>query len=341
MRLASLARRKATLLTAASLLAACGDQDVSGPAASEFEVGIVAMVEAPSVTDWPSGNVLRVSVTRNGASVGGAVVSAGQARMEERGDYYEPATPPDFAMDSLIAIEVRLPGFTRRDTLAAPTPSRIVAPMPGADLRGCSFFALEWRVLPDADSAWILVEGDGGATLTVAASQGSATISAPTFAQPAARVRVLSLERASAFRPDRAFPAIIPSGVHRLAWSAPIDINLDPRSPLEVATPESLFVAFEVDDSVRIVWSPDTARVHRLTVSTQFYAEGNLRWQIVSDDGFLPPVVFGALPAGSRACAPAGGVPGPIQPGVEYFVEVIGKRHSGSVRGIPLAGTKK
>jgi hypothetical protein len=328
-------------LVALSVLAACGDQEVSGPTPSEFQVGIVAMVGAPSGIEWPSGDVLRVSVTRNGAPVEGAIVSAGEARMEERSDYYEPATAPDFGSDSLIAIEVRLPGFTYRDTLTAPTPALVLAPMSGADLRGCGFVAFEWRGSPDVDSAWVLIEGDSSATVAVTGARGSATIAAPSFTQASARVRVLSLERPSAFPHDRAFPAIIPAGSHHLAWSEPIEILLDPQSPLEVAAPESLFVALEAQgDTVRILWAPDTVRVHRLTVSTQFFAEGNLRWQIVSDDGFLSPVLFGSAPAGSRACAPAG-APGPIQPGVEYFVEVIGKRHAGSTRDIPLAARNK
>jgi len=331
----------AAILAAAAIAAGCGDSEVDGPNASDpFHVGILVIAGSAGRPGWPDGDAVRVSVARDGAPVAGTIVTLDGGELVDRGDYYEPPSPLTLGAGDSLAFAVRLPGFTRRDTIAMPQRPRILGPPENADLLGCGAIEIEWSRFAGASGAWLAIDGATGETAVFAvrdAQASSAIIPAPRLASDDARVAVLALSTPiDPFRPDAPLPSLVPSGVHRLAWSAPRAVLLDPASPLETDAPESLAVWFESGDSVRVAWSPDSVRVRRLTISTQFFAEGNLRWEIDSEEGFLPPVAFGRVPDGARACVPLGRTPAPIDAGVEYLIEVTGARHTGRGRGVPV-----
>lgn len=331
----------AAILTAAVTGGGCGDSDVDGLGALDrFDVGILVVDESGGRAGWPDGDVARVSLARDGTPVHGAIVTVNGAALADRGDYYEPPTPLDLEPLDTLAFAVRLPGFTRRDTVFVTEPPRILGPPENADLRGCGAIEVEWSRFAGASGAWVAIDGDAGEEAVFASRDpqaSAAIVSVPHLDASGARVRVLALATPlDAFRPDAPPPALVPAGVHVLAWSAPRRVLLDPGNPLETFEPESLSVRFEAGDTVRIAWTPDTVRVRRLTISTQFFAEGNLRWEIDSPGGFLPPVAFGRVPDGARACVPLERAPAPMEPGVEYLIEAAGARHTGRGRGVPI-----
>ncbi|MFN0151981.1 MAG: hypothetical protein ACKVU1_14875 [bacterium] len=331
----------AAILAAPGFFAGCADSDVDGPGASDrFDVGILVIAGNAGRAGWPDGDAIRVSVVHDGAPIGDAIVTANGATLTDRGDFYE--LPPPFELQPFesLAFAVRLPSFAQRDTLLVPERPRILGPLENADLTGCGSIEIEWSRFTGAGGAWVVVDGAGGETAAFGSrdAQGSlAIIPVPRLSSNDASISVLALSApVDSFRPDAPLRRVIPAGVHRLAWSTPRAVRLDPASPLETNTPDSLTTWFESGDSVRIAWSPDSVRVRRLSISTQFFAEGNLRWEIVSPEGFLPPVTFARVPDGARACAPLARTPAPIEAGVEYLIELTGAGHTGRGRGVPL-----
>ncbi len=332
-------RRLGRSLAAAILLSGCASQSVEEIRPAPFDVGILLLAGSPSLAGWPAGDALRVSVTRADAPVAGAEAALDGAPLASRGAYLEPSGPLDWAPDSQHVVTVRVGTSTWVDTLRVPSTPILFDPSAGANLRGCADLFVSWSAFDGAAGAWILIEDSGGGRVARAARDPdvtSAVTSLPALAPGAALVGVLVLSAPlDSFPPDQALRETVPPGRHVLAWTELAATLLDSANPLETDTPDTLFVTFLPGDTARIAWSPDTVRAARVVVSRQVLAEGNLVWEIASDAGMLPPIDYGTLPADGRACVPPTGAPTPLAQGVEYLVEVIGRRHIGTARGVP------
>ncbi len=334
-----LGRCLARALVAAILVAGCASQSVEDLRPPPFDVGILLLAGSPSLAGWPAGDALRVSVTRAGTPVAGAEAALDGAPLVPRGAYLEPAGPIVWTPDSLHVVTARVGASAWADTIRVPSTPVLFDPSAGADLRGCADLFVSWSAFDGAAGAWILIEDSAGGRVARAARDPGATAAVaplPALAPGAARVGVLVLAAPlDSFPPDRALRETVPPGRHVLAWTDLAATLLDSANPLETDAPETLLVSFLPGDTARIVWSPDTVRAARVVVSRQVLAEGNLVWEIASDAGMLPPIDYGTLPADGRKCVPPAGPPTPLEQGVEYVVEVIGRRHIGTGRGVP------
>ncbi len=341
---AALALAVALAVVLAVVLAGCGSQSVTtlDPGAG-IEVGILLMTGSPGLAGWPLGDAVRVSVVQRGRVVDGAEVRLGGVPLIDRGAFFEPDPPPALSPESLLAIDVSIPGFARRDTARVPFPARLGSPRAESDLSGCADVAVEWSAFPEADGAWVVFAS--GSRITARGVRDvvspSAIVTPPAAGDPtdSSRIGVLALTSPiEAFRPDAPLPDTIPAGAHVLSWTDFRAVQLLAADSGAPVLPDTLTVAWVAGIPPSIAWSPDTAHVERLIVAAQFFAEGNLRWEIAAPPpGLLPPVSFGELPAGAHACFPNDGVPAPLTPGVEYLIEVAGRHRVGRGRGVPVA----
>jgi hypothetical protein len=324
---------RATLRAAAAiLLIGCGGHSVDGPRAADPEVAILLIASSPGVPGWPVGDVLSVEVTHEGASAAGARVLLDGAEMRREGDTFLPEAPFVYEPASTLVVEALAPGFARRDTLLLPHRPEITAPAAGADRTRCASIAIEWTPIAVAAGGWIVLRAAGEPARATPFRDASASAAVvPASSAGARQVELLVLCVSSgvdAWRPDRPLGRPPAPGVHTLWWSDPVEARIDASPFVETSSPDSLSVTITAEEAPAIAWSPDTVAVNRITVHTQFLTDENLIWEIVSEAGLLPPIGFGALPAGARPCVPSRGEPPPLVPGAEYVIELEGRRHA-------------